>query len=350
MFWRVGDDIFYNKIDALTKSIETNLAVKFHMFEEAFDTYDWTKEPEESWEEILRQRAQQIRENYRYIRLWYSGGADSHTILITFIRNNIPLDEIIMMRHSPFDDFTTRADREINDVAFSFIDTVKPMLGNTKIHILDIGSKEYEEYSKRDFHSTGSFKFKPFSFREIHSLMPKQLEIKGDSHCEIRGHDKPKLFMDGKLFYSAMYDSTNAFNVVGDHHLECFYTTEAMPKVHIKQCHLFKNHLKNQYRVSTSEDLKRVDHENHDLKEHVNVSCRYPLWKQITLGKGKSQGLPIKELLLWNDSRFKNPVVYDRYDSMMRNQDNSSLRSKCNEENVFKGFVGVLSKKYCIGA
>lgn len=77
MFWKVGDDLFYNKIDALTKSIEVNKPVDFHLFEEAFDVYDWTKEPTESWEDLLRQRAQQLRDTYRYLRLWYSGGADS---------------------------------------------------------------------------------------------------------------------------------------------------------------------------------------------------------------------------------------------------------------------------------
>ena len=349
-FWRVGDDIFYNKFDALNQSIKTNAPLKFHMFEEAFDTYDWTKEPEETWDEILRQRAQQIRDSYSYIRLWYSGGADSHTILRTFMKNNIPLDEIIMMRHSPFDDFTTLADTEINDVAFSFIRTMRPELGNTKIHILDIGHKEYDEYSKRDFYATGCFNFKPISFREIYGLMPKELELKGDSHCEIRGYEKPRLFMEGNLFYSTMYDSTNGHYAIGDYRLESFYTTEAMPKVHIKQSHLLKNHLKRQYKVTCAKDLERIDRENYDLKPHINNSCRYPLWKEITLGKGGSDGPPPKEEIILNDDRMKNSIIRSRYFSMMNEIDHSPLKEHCNNNNVFKNFKGILSKKYCLGS
>ena len=349
-FWKVGDDIFYNKIEALAKSSKTNTPIKFHLYEEAFDTYDWTKEPDESWESILRQRAQQLRDTYKYLRLWYSGGSDSHTVLRTFLKNKIPLDEIIMMRHGPFGDFTTVTDIEINDVAFSFINTMRPLLGNTKIHVLDIGHKQYEEYSKRDFYATGGFNFKPISFREIDNVMPKELEIKGDSHCEIRGFEKPRLFMEGNLFYSAIYDSTNGNFAIGDYRLECFYTTDAMPKVHIKQCHLFKNYLKKHYKVKNSEDLKRVDRENYDLKDHVNNSCRYPLWKPINFGKGESFGLPPKAAFLWNNSKLKNPLLYDRYNSMMNELDESYLKAHCNDNNIFRGLVGVLSKKYCIGS
>lgn len=147
-----------------------------------------------------------------------------------------------------------------------------------------------------------------------------------------------------------MYDATNAFNTAGDHFLECFYTTDAMPKIHIKQAHLYKNHLKKHYNVKNSDDLARVERENYSLKAHVNDSCRYPLWKQITIGKGNSFGLPHKEQLLRDDTLIHNPAVHDRYMGMMKNQENSPLRARCNDNDIFKGFIGVLSKKYCIGS
>lgn len=199
LFWKVGDEIFRNKINALNYSVKSGQEIQFFLYENVFNTYDWTTEPKESWEEILRQRAQQLRDTYGYLRLWYSGGADSHTILLTFIKNNIPLDEIIMMRHSPYDDFESETEVEINDVAIPFLHTIKNQIPNTKITMLDVGVKEYDIYSEDDFHDTGSYKFKPFSYRELFRLMPHALELKigGKTHCEIRGHDKPRVFIVG---------------------------------------------------------------------------------------------------------------------------------------------------------
>lgn len=214
--------------------------------------------------------------------------------------------------------------------------------------MLDVGNNEFDEYSSRDFHSTGSFKFKPHSFRELHSLMPHQLMVRSSS-CEIRGYDKPRLFMEGDKFYTAIYDATNALNSVGDHFLECFFITDAMPKLHIKQSHLYKNHLKTHYDVKNGDDLQRVERENYSFKEHVNASCRYPLWRQITVGKGNSFGLPYKEVLLCADAKVNNPLIADRYMGKMKNQEKSLLRDRCNDSDIFNGFAGILSKKYCLG-
>jgi hypothetical protein len=43
---------------------------------------------------LYKQRAQQLRDKYDYLILNYSGGADSHNILMSFLNNGIHLDEI----------------------------------------------------------------------------------------------------------------------------------------------------------------------------------------------------------------------------------------------------------------
>jgi hypothetical protein len=354
LFWRVGDDVFRNKIDALSYAASSGHNIQFFLYENAFNTYDWTKEPEETWEEILRQRAQQLRDTYQYLRLWYSGGADSHTILLTFINNNIPLDEIIMMRHGPYDNFENETEIEINEVAIPFLKTIKNQIPNTKITLLDIGSKEYNEYSQGDFHDTGSFKFKPFSYRELAHLMPRELSLNigGKTHCEIRGHDKPRVFIEDGKFYSGVYDGAFNINTVGDHYLETFYITDMMPKVHIKQSHMLKNHLKTHYNVETVKDLKVITDKHYSTKRHINECCRYPLWKSITVGKGSIPGaMAYKEEILLMDTKLHHYKIYDRYESMMRNEAESanSLKMWCNDSDLNKGFVGILSKKYCLG-
>ena len=63
--------------------------------ESVFSSYDWTVEPNESIADLYRQRAQQLRDKYDYIVLMFSGGADSTTVLRSFLDNDIKLDEAV---------------------------------------------------------------------------------------------------------------------------------------------------------------------------------------------------------------------------------------------------------------
>ena len=352
MFWRVGDNVHYSKMDALTESAKTGNPVNFHLFDDEFDTYDWTIEPTETWDEILRQRAQQLRDSYQYIRLWYSGGADSHTILLTFLKHGIFIDEILMMRHSPYGNFLEKTEREINEVAIPFIQSIQNQIPNTKITVFDVGPNEYEKFSGIDFRESGCFKFKPFSFRELYMLAPKALDIQkeGQTRCEIRGHEKPRVFMEDGKFYSALYDGS--FNLVsfGDYYLETFFTTGSMPKVHIKQAHILKNHLKTKYNIKTTEELDILTKKYYSSKQHINECCRYPLWKLVTIGKGPKPGaMAYKEELTLEVAKEHNYKVYDRFMSFVRNEEGSGLQELCNDKNLLGGFLGSLSKKYYLG-
>ena len=60
-----------------------------------FIKLDWTVEPKESLDFLLAERAKQLRDRYDYIRFWYSSGSDSETVLQSFIKNNVFIDEIV---------------------------------------------------------------------------------------------------------------------------------------------------------------------------------------------------------------------------------------------------------------
>jgi len=61
-----------------------------------FENIDWTKEPTKSLKQLYKERAQQIRDMYDYLILYFSGGSDSITVLNTFLDNDIPLDEVVI--------------------------------------------------------------------------------------------------------------------------------------------------------------------------------------------------------------------------------------------------------------
>lgn len=68
--------------------------VQFWFHDELFAKQDWTIEPTESITDMYRRRAQQIRDQYDYVILMFSGGSDSMNVLDTFVDNGIHLDEV----------------------------------------------------------------------------------------------------------------------------------------------------------------------------------------------------------------------------------------------------------------
>jgi hypothetical protein len=94
---------------------------------------------------LLEQRARQLRDQYKYIRFFYSGGADSHTVLLTFLKLQLPIEEIVLFRLNPFDHFTGLDNSEINFVALPFLEDQirKGKLRRTKITLLDVGKSHF---------------------------------------------------------------------------------------------------------------------------------------------------------------------------------------------------------------
>lgn len=89
------------KLDALieaTKMLKTgrNVGVAFMWYHEIFKNFDKSQLGKRSLTELYLERAQQIRDKYDYVLLKYSGGSDSHNILMTYLKNNIKLDGIMV--------------------------------------------------------------------------------------------------------------------------------------------------------------------------------------------------------------------------------------------------------------
>ena len=95
-FYQIGEQKFHNKVMALIAGTKTNQFPEWNFNKTVFDNYVWSSEPVTlNLKELYRQRAQQIRDQYDYIRLELSGGADGNTALYAFLLNGIPLDEVV---------------------------------------------------------------------------------------------------------------------------------------------------------------------------------------------------------------------------------------------------------------
>jgi hypothetical protein len=94
-YYTVGDKVFYSKSQVLTESTKNGQYPHWHFNHDTFRSIDTTMEPNVDIRLLYKMRAIQLREKYDYLRLEFSGGSDSATVLMSFINNGIHLDEIV---------------------------------------------------------------------------------------------------------------------------------------------------------------------------------------------------------------------------------------------------------------
>ena len=112
-YYTVGSYKTYSKVEALEYHAQNKHAVQWHYNPEVYNNFDWTVEPPGSLDNWYRARALQIREQYDYLVIWYSGGADSDNILNTFVKNNIFIDEIASYKTDDVDRHDSSTNNEI---------------------------------------------------------------------------------------------------------------------------------------------------------------------------------------------------------------------------------------------
>lgn len=204
----------------------------------SFDNYDWTVEPKESWAEICKQRAQQIRDENDHVAISYGGGSDSHHILETFIKNNIKVDELVINVDS-----LMHNDAYINCEQNAWAgETVRLMPSHVKIttithNTLDSWKSQFNEDT---------------ILKRGGTLAPNSLGVcqriwqpPNNKSVLINGSWEPVIQKDSNgKFYIHLWDTDGfgtSFSVPGT---IPFYTDPAFPAVHAKQCHIIKNFFK----------------------------------------------------------------------------------------------------------
>ena len=69
--------VFTSKIHACIYATQHKKQIEWVFNNDVFDNFPWKIEPQESLDELYFQRARQIREQYDYICLAFSGGGDA---------------------------------------------------------------------------------------------------------------------------------------------------------------------------------------------------------------------------------------------------------------------------------
>jgi hypothetical protein len=358
----VGDKIFSNKIQALEYASSHDLQPHWYFNDAEFSQYNWFTEPCESLDEIYKKRAQQIRDRYDNVILFYSGGVDSHNILMTFIRNDIKLDAVIIYGTFDFDRGKNhRFNLELYNQAIPAAQKYQHLYD---LHLLDI-SDLYRTCYHTDWIYQGGVQLAPFEYVLGHIYDQPYINqwFERGSTAIVRGIDKPRVFFHNNRFYFSFLDCSlmQTPSLISEQgrwlvdSTEFFYWSPDAPWLVAKQSHVIKNYFTN-IKPELRNLLTHTNQYHHDTVERYINPLIYDLGTApghcpgyYTLGKGPVQG-PVfhhkddwfhsGQIELSSQQIWKNGIA--EIDRII------DVRFK-NQGNLKRGLVGFWSKWYEIG-
>lgn len=143
-----------------------------------------------------------LRQTKKYIRLYYSGGSDSHHILTTALANNIFIDEIVVNTRNLYNsEHYQPCDHEI-------VELVKPVLATlTPQQVGKIVYRNFDAEYTRNLYSDPDWMFK-VDGGDI-GFIPHQIYTPFDNDqadCQIVGLEKPSLLCYRRKWYATTID------------------------------------------------------------------------------------------------------------------------------------------------
>lgn len=244
-YWTSGDQKFINKYQALLYGKERNAPVHYIFFDHVWQNFDRSLLGSVSLKELYRQRAQQLRDKYDYLILYFSGGADSYNVLRSFIDNGIKLDEVCVKWCNATLDSHTEIYKPnvIETSAFNYLSewdyAIKPVLEwlgqhhpEVKIEIVDWFKDRDSKTLETAFNVVNHWHDVEINSLAVWSPSENRLLEKGMTVGSIYGVDKPHIYFEnGNSFMyfpdgAATMGTPNPNNVFGT---EYFYWAHEMP-------------------------------------------------------------------------------------------------------------------------
>lgn len=292
--WRSNGEVYYNKFQAMVKNKDKLDKVHFDFYDDQFLDVDWSIKDHESLESIAYRRCSQLREKFSYIKLFYSGGHDSHTMLLSFIKSNTFIDEIVIniytyweKKNNSLNDEYTRnhpLNREQFRAAIPFVKKISNLLPKTKISIEYLSGKylgSNDRFVNTIFQNSFDLTFDKMIHRNM--LFGRTT----NNVVNLVGGEKPMLTrLDGNYYWYC--PDNHVLGVTGhESQTEMFYITPDLPELHRKQCHLMLSWIKNKY--PDKHDIDFVNNlKNDNERQSLNDYIRMPLWhNESNLGLGK---------------------------------------------------------------
>lgn len=309
-YYTVGDRSTYSKLEAIEWSKKTNKNTEWNFNRSVFDLIDWTKEPDIDLWEMYKARARQIRESYDYIVLWYSGGSDSHNLLLAWIDAGLKIDEIATTwNYEASKDYHDHYNAEITNVVLPDIKKLKDSgiefnfrlvdVSNFCIDLFDTWGNEYEYHV--NFHLSPNNPAKHLMRDKIKDYA--DLIAAGKKLCFVWGKEKPLMKVENGKHYFMFCDSID--NTVGPYvqrnyfkgwYDELFYWSPDYPLIPVKQAHVIKNYLEHATDTNEFEPVRDDKFQINGYSKKLNMYLRdervktllYPKWSNDIFCNGKA--------------------------------------------------------------
>lgn len=372
-YYQVGDFKTYQKHRAIEYSRLHGGFPEWHFNDLEYSNLDWKSCPTTSLEDLYRHRAEQLRNRYDYLVLFYSGGSDSQNILDICLKYNIIIDEIVCC-HSLEGDGSTQAyfNAEIFNVAIPFLHKIKSTIPHTKITFIDQTQAILSDFTDSEWFWSHNMALTPncvvrSKIREWHPHF-KQLIDNGTKVGFVWGRDKPKLFLDENKRFYTLFDDNNDNNTSAysqnqsGWYDEFFYQDPASTDIIVRQCHEIVNRILedsipdsyciNEFIVSTTEygttkSGKKISNNG--------IACMlYPSWKETTFSNGKNPSMIYGARDRWFFQDYSESNAYKNWkqgiDKLERFLKNIKQHEYywLNTDDMFDNIVGCRTKRYYI--
>jgi hypothetical protein len=258
-YWIVSDSAssgpksFRSKLQALEHATAINQDIGFYFYNSVWENFDKSTLGKTSLTSLYAERARQLRDQYDYLVLHYSGGADSHNILHTFLTNNIKLDEVTVRwpKHWLDGKFynANNKDTSARNAPSEFNYTIQPTLDYLRTHHPDIKINIVDfTVNLHDFITHDNIEKRILSTNLSRNAMGsvvmrlnadtdrKVASTRIDNVGHIFGIDKPVLYLqDNNLYFYFNDISFENVRMEQDINVEPFYWTDELPLLHMEQ-------------------------------------------------------------------------------------------------------------------
>jgi hypothetical protein len=279
---------------------------------------------------LMLDRCTQIRNRYDHVSLMYSGGYDSHTILKTFVDNNIRLDTILLFQKEYYDNsYDWRPSLNYAKLVKKY---KQPWL-EIKIvalkanQILDI----YNRYKEHWIYKSNKFcagKSQTWYLLEHQSLIFNQINKKNG--IILWGQEKPMLDFHDGCYYARLHDD-QVYQYLNTKNGEPFYLSYNFPELYVKQCWMA---------VNFYESLDAVNNQIiHQNQGGTNIGLSY---RKYNLALGRE--------CLQHDMALYKYYTVDWKNNMILDETNRKFTKESIELNRYFNKHDIIIKKYHEGA
>ena len=361
-FYKIADRKVYSKIEALEISSRSQIPITWHYNDEIFSAVDWTKEPEMSLTELYKTRAMQIRKNYDHVVVFYSGGADSHNMLESFVNAGVDIDEIVSFHSLSADgDKASEFNKEIYETAIPFVQVLKESqklpesVPHRLIDMSDIITKFCQDINWLDFPYmvSSTFSINNVARAHLRKYVTDWADIinQGKRLVLVWGHDKPRIMSeDNRFFLNFMDIFDNCISTIIQQSTpagwfdEMFYSTPDLPELVVKQAHTIKRFLEmcDESHPWVTESVTGLGHaikHRHDgswksiwLTQDAQSMLIYPWFRPELYYESKPKDIIFskRDRWFWQDKKISEQYhmvvngLISRYGDQWLNQDSSN--------------------------